>query len=50
MTRPDIIVRKDGAPVLIIDTKWKRLAPSIDDPKQGVREAGIYQMMAYAKV
>lgn len=49
-TRPDIIIRKNGAPVLIIDTKWKRLAPSIDDPKQGVREADIYQMMAYAKV
>ena len=36
--------------MLIIDTKWKRLAPVIDDPKQGVSQADVYQMMAYGRI
>lgn len=50
MTRPDIIVRYSGEPVLIVDTKWKRLSPSIDDPKQGVSQGDVYQMMAYGQI
>jgi 5-methylcytosine-specific restriction enzyme subunit McrC len=49
-TRPDIVVSRDGEPVLIIDTKWKRLKGAIDDPKRGVGQADVYQMMAYAQV
>ncbi|MBR1214626.1 restriction endonuclease [Bradyrhizobium sp. JYMT SZCCT0180] len=49
-TRPDIVVSKDGKPLLIIDTKWKRLKGEIDDAKRGVGQADIYQMMAYAHV
>ncbi|WP_294533625.1 hypothetical protein [uncultured Rhodoblastus sp.] len=31
-----------------IDTKWKRISARIDDPKQGVSQGDVYQMMAYA--
>ncbi|MBZ9864225.1 McrC family protein [Mesorhizobium sp. CA15] len=50
LTRPDIIVSRDGNPVLIIDTKWKRLSSEIDDQKHGVSQADVYQLMAYAHV
>jgi 5-methylcytosine-specific restriction enzyme subunit McrC len=50
MTKPDIIVRCDSRTVMIIDTKWKRLASSIDDRKQGISQADIYQMMAYGRL
>jgi 5-methylcytosine-specific restriction enzyme subunit McrC len=50
MTKPDIIVRWHGQPVAIIDTKWKRLAARIDDPKLGVSQADVYQMMAYGRL
>jgi 5-methylcytosine-specific restriction enzyme subunit McrC len=49
-TRPDIVLHRDGRNEVIIDTKWKRLSGSIDDPKRGVSQADIYQMMAYAHV
>jgi hypothetical protein len=44
------IDRRRDKPLLVIDTKWKRLKGSIDDPKRGVGHADIYQMMAYAHV
>ncbi|PWG03526.1 McrC family protein [Sphingosinicella humi] len=50
MTKPDIIIKRGSSPVMIIDTKWKRLAPRIDDPKQGVSQADVYQMMAYGRL
>lgn len=50
MTKPDIIIRQGSERLMIIDTKWKRLASSIDDPKQGVGQADVYQMMAYGRV
>lgn len=50
MTKPDIIIRRGHERVMIIDTKWKRLAPSIDDPKQGVSQSDVYQMMAYGRI
>lgn len=50
MTKPDIIVRQAGVPVAIIDTKWKRLGKRIDDPKLGVSQADVYQMMAYGRL
>lgn len=49
-TRPDIIIRQGEQIVLIIDTKWKRITPHIDDPKQGVSQADVYQLMAYGKL
>ncbi|MBY6014699.1 McrC family protein [Qipengyuania gaetbuli] len=50
MTKPDIMIRRGSERVMIIDTKWKRLAPSIDDPKQGVSQSDVYQMMAYGRI
>ena len=50
MTKPDIVIQIDGKPIMIIDTKWKRLSPEIDDPKHGISQSDVYQMMAYAHV
>lgn len=49
-TKPDIIIRQGDRVLLIIDTKWKRTTPRIDDPKQGVSQADVYQLMAYARL
>ena len=49
-TRPDIVLSRNGTPLSIIDTKWKRLKGAIDDAKRGVGQADVYQMMAYAHV
>lgn len=49
-TRPDIIVRRGEEAVMIIDTKWKKLQARIDDAKQGVHQADVYQMMAYGRL
>ena len=48
-TRPDVIVRRGNRIDLIVDTKWKRLT-RIDDPKQGVSQADVYQLMAYGRL
>lgn len=49
-TRPDILIKRGDAVVQIIDTKWKRISARIDDPKQGVSQADVYQMMAYGRL
>jgi 5-methylcytosine-specific restriction enzyme subunit McrC len=49
-TKPDILIRRAGAVVHVIDTKWKRISSRIDDPKQGVSQGDVYQMMAYAQL
>lgn len=49
-TRPDILVKRGNDVVQIIDTKWKRIAKRVDDPKQGVSQADVYQMMAYGRL
>ncbi|MCY4008024.1 MAG: PD-(D/E)XK nuclease family protein [Rhodobacteraceae bacterium] len=49
-TRPDVIIRQGDRTILIIDTKWKRMTPRIDDPKQGVSQADVYQLMAYSQL
>lgn len=49
-TKPDILIRKGGMVTHVIDTKWKRISSRIDDPKQGVSQADVYQMMAYAQL
>lgn len=50
MTKPDIILRKDGEILSIIDTKWKKLARDPLDRKHGVGQADVYQLMAYARL
>lgn len=47
-TRPDILIRRAGRVVHLIDTKWKRISSRIEDRKQGVAQGDVYQMMAYA--
>ena len=49
-TKPDLIIRHGKRTVLVIDTKWKRMAARIDDPKLGVSQADVYQLMAYSQV
>lgn len=49
-TKPDIRVLRGSETILVIDTKWKRLSRRVDDPKQGVSQADIYQMMAYGEL
>ena len=49
-TKPDIVISRGKKHELVIDTKWKRLKGLIDDPKRGVGQADVYQMMAYAHV
>ncbi|HDR8954167.1 McrC family protein [Burkholderia vietnamiensis] len=49
-TKPDILIKYGRKVVQVIDTKWKRIASRIDDAKQGVSQADIYQMMAYGRL
>ena len=48
-TCPDLIIRQGNRNALIIDTKWKRIT-RVDDPKEGVSQADIYQLMAYSRL
>lgn len=48
-TKPDMILRRGGRDIAIIDTKWKRLGAP-DDRKDGVSQADVYQLMAYARL
>ncbi|MBB3592410.1 5-methylcytosine-specific restriction enzyme subunit McrC [Rhizobium sp. BK529] len=47
-TKPDILIWRAGQVAHVIDTKWKRISARIDDPKMGVSQGDVYQMMAYA--
>jgi 5-methylcytosine-specific restriction enzyme subunit McrC len=49
-TRPDILIKDGDSVVQVIDTKWKRISSRIDDPKRGVSQADVYQMMAYGRI
>jgi 5-methylcytosine-specific restriction enzyme subunit McrC len=50
-TKPDLLVRdRSGRIISVIDTKWKRLHPRIDDARQGVSQSDVYQMMAYSRI
>lgn len=49
-TRPDITIREGKRIAMIMDTKWKRMTQRIDDPRQGVSQADVYQLMAYAQI
>ena len=47
--QPDNLIKRGHAVAQVIDTKWKRIAPRMDDPKKGVSQADVYQMMAYGR-
>ncbi|AML51749.1 McrC family protein [Falsihalocynthiibacter arcticus] len=49
-TKPDILIRRAGTVTHVIDAKWKRISSQIDDPKLGVSQSDVYQMMAYAQL
>ena len=49
-TRPDFIIRHHGEVVMVIDTKWKRISPRIEDAKQGISQGDVYQLMAYSEL
>ncbi len=49
-TKPDILIRRAGLVTHVIDTKWKRISSRLDDPKKGVSQGDVYQMMAYAQL
>ena len=49
-TKPDILIKRGNVIEQIIDTKWKRISARLDDPKQGVSQADVYQMMAYGQL
>lgn len=49
-TRPDVVVFSGLEPLLIVDTKWKQLKGAFDDPRFGVSQSDVYQMMAYSQV
>lgn len=49
-TRPDIVIRRSGRVVAIVDAKWKCLRDVNDDNKRGMSQADIYQLMAYAQI
>lgn len=49
-TKPDILIKNGDVVVHIIDTKWKRVTSKVDDPKRGVSQSDVYQMMAYGQI
>lgn len=49
-TKPDILIKRRGAVVHVIDTKWKQISPRGPDGKQGVDQSDVYQMMAYRQL
>lgn len=49
-TRPDIQLHRDGRVGMVIDTKWKRLVDPARDRSMEIKQADIYQLMAYARL
>jgi 5-methylcytosine-specific restriction enzyme subunit McrC len=49
-TKPDIIIRDHTRVLMVIDTKWKRLASDPLNAKHGVAQSDVYQLMAYARL
>ncbi len=49
-TYPDIQLKRGPDVLAIIDTKWKRLDANPLNPKRGVNQSDVYQMMAYARL
>lgn len=49
-TTPDILIKRDGQTMMVIDTKWKLIGRNPEDKRRGVSQADVYQMMAYARL
>ena len=49
-TTPDILIKRDGQVVSVIDTKWKMIGRNPEDKKRGVSQSDVYQMMTYARL
>lgn len=49
-TTPDILIKRDGQTVMVIDTNWKLIGRNPEDKKRGVSQSDVYQMMAYARL
>lgn len=49
-TTPDILIKRNGQVVMVIDTKWKMIGRNPEDKKRGVSQSDVYQMMAYARL
>jgi len=47
--KPDLVLDRPGLRI-VVDTKWKRLAPLSAGPKRDVSQGDVYQLMAYAHV
>lgn len=47
--RPDIVVRNEELPVLIVDTKWKVLNAYKEKENYGISQGDMYQLYAYGK-
>lgn len=43
---PDILLERGGRNI-VLDTKWKRLAPLDQDHRRGILQDDVYQMLAY---
>ncbi|PPC78576.1 calmodulin-binding protein [Pokkaliibacter plantistimulans] len=49
-TKPDLLIKQGKNTVMVIDTKWKRISGKDVDPKRGIKENDVYQLMAYARL
>ena len=49
-TQPDLIIYEGQHPRMVIDTKWKGMAPHRDDRPHGVGQGDVYQSMAYSRL
>jgi len=52
LLKPDLALERNGTPVTILDTKWKRLdsqSPDARRQKYGISEADFYQLFAYGR-
>lgn len=47
MLKPDLCLKLDGNIVAILDTKWKRLCPDLDEHKAGISQSDVYQLLGY---
>jgi len=45
--KPDLFIR-NGTKSIIVDTKYKIVYSNVSDPKKGISQSDLYQMLAYA--
>lgn len=49
-TKPDLIIKRNGEVILIVDAKWKKLKARRGKLVHGITHADVYQMMAYREI